>query len=138
MFRQSKLGLAAASSLLALAGTLVTGTGTANATAQAWGGCAAGDICVYSGLNGTGSVCAWDGDDNDWESGAITCSWSSTKKVMSIWNNGTGGPGSYKDVHFFHQANRLGWYGCAAQGWAGNTNGTTGAWLRSHQWWTGC
>ncbi|MGW7411009.1 peptidase inhibitor family I36 protein [Streptomyces sp. NPDC054863] len=139
--KRTRLALAAAGSALALAGTLGAGAGQASAapvTALAWGGCVSGDICVYSGLNGTGDVCAWDGDDNNWRAGAVVCSWSDNKRVMSIWNRGTGGAGSYRHVKFYHSADYKNYYACAAQNFQGNTNGTAGAWLQSHRWVTSC
>ncbi|MFF5768595.1 peptidase inhibitor family I36 protein [Streptomyces tanashiensis] len=135
--KRNRLALAATTGALALGAALATSTGTATA-ATPWQGCAVGDICVYSELNGYGSVCAWDGDDPDWQGGAIRCSWSSTKAVKSIWNRGTGGSGSYRHVKFYFGADSTNYYACAAQGFKGNTGPDAGAKLKSHQWVTNC
>ncbi|MFF8717567.1 peptidase inhibitor family I36 protein [Streptomyces sp. NPDC015184] len=137
-----RLTLAALGAALAMGSALSTGSGTAAAApagAQAaWGGCDVGDICVYTGANGTGSVCAWDGDDPDWTGGAIRCSWAESKNVVSIWNRGMGGAGTLRHVKFYKKANYQDYYGCAAQGFKGNTGPDAGASLRSHKWVTSC
>ncbi|MEV0784965.1 peptidase inhibitor family I36 protein [Streptomyces sp. NPDC050423] len=133
-----RLTLAALGATLALGSALSTGSGAVAATpagtTAAWGGCAVGDICVYSGANGTGSVCAWDGDDLDWRGGTVQCSWSGSKNVLSVWNRGTGGDGSYRHVKFYKGADYKGYNGCVHQGAKGNT----GSHLRSHKWATSC
>lgn len=140
--KRNRLALAAAGGALALGASLATGTGTANATpvsAQAaWYNCDPGEICVYSGSNGTGAGCWWTGDDPDWLAGSIQCSWADTAKVVSIWNRGTGSAGSYRHVKFYHQANYTNYYACAAQGFKDNTGPDGGVWLRSHKWVTTC
>ncbi|MCX5390395.1 peptidase inhibitor family I36 protein [Streptomyces sp. NBC_00094] len=130
-----RLGLAAAFSALAM--TVSLGAGTARA-ADPWAGCYSGDVCVYTGLNGTGSVCAWSGGDNNWSAGPITCSWTLTKNVKSIWNRGTGGVGTYRHVDFFLAADYTSFYACAAQGFKGNTGPDAGAPIRSHYWTDRC
>ncbi|MEV5463624.1 peptidase inhibitor family I36 protein, partial [Streptomyces cellulosae] len=40
--------------------------------------CASGHICFWTGANFTGSKCAWDVADPDWQSGAVRCSWAAT------------------------------------------------------------
>lgn len=135
--RRNKLALAAAGGALALGAALGTGAGTANADvgAQAWGGCSSGEICVYSGLNGTGSMCDWVGNDPDWHTGDERC----TITVKSIWNRGTGGAGAPRHVWFHFGANYTGgYYACAAQNFKGNTGPNGGVRLRSHQWATYC
>lgn len=140
--RSHRLTLAALGAALAVGSALSTGSGamaaTPAGTQAAWGGCAVGDICVYTGLNGTGSVCAWDGDDPDWLGGAIKCSWAGTKNVKSIWNRGTGGAGDYRHVAFYKKADFEDYYACAAQGFKGNTGPDAGVRLRSHEWVTTC
>ncbi|MFE6852822.1 peptidase inhibitor family I36 protein [Streptomyces sp. NPDC057674] len=61
------------------------------APTAAWA-CASGRFCVYSGDNGTGSVCSWSGDDADWHNGATVCSWTGSTRVQSVFNNGTSTP----------------------------------------------
>ncbi|MFB6816801.1 peptidase inhibitor family I36 protein [Streptomyces sp. NPDC056347] len=134
--------LAALGAALAVGGALSTGAGAAAAAPSgsqaAWGGCAVGNVCVYSGSNGTGSVCAWDGDDSDWRGGTVTCSWSRTKNVKSAWNRGTGGAGSLRHVKFYQNANYSVSRGCLKQSLKGNTGGSAGMQLRSHKWATSC
>ncbi|WP_017618241.1 peptidase inhibitor family I36 protein, partial [Nocardiopsis gilva] len=48
--------------------------------------CAKGDFCVWSGKNGTGTRCAWNGNDPDWWGGAVQC--NPHFLVSSYWNNG--------------------------------------------------
>ncbi|MFI8817359.1 MULTISPECIES: peptidase inhibitor family I36 protein [unclassified Streptomyces] len=137
-----RLALAALGAALAVGSALSTGSGATAATSAdaraAWDGCVAGDICVYSGDNGTGSVCAWDGDDSDWLGGAVKCSWAGTKNVHSIWNRGTGGAGSYRHVKFYEKASHAAYVGCVDQNAKGNNGGSAGRQLRSHKWVTSC
>lgn len=124
------------------------------ATQAAWHGCASGDICIYNGLNGTGDVCTWDGNDIDWwtddgsGSSQYLCSWTQPwdyrdGNVKSIWNRGTldAGPANVK---FYFRANYDGYYACAhgptngKPGFQGNTGPDQGAALRSHRWVSSC
>ncbi|MFD5701226.1 peptidase inhibitor family I36 protein [Streptomyces lasiicapitis] len=120
---------------MVLTGVLGTGAGAAGAAPageRAWAGCDYGEICVYSGLNGTGTRCDWYGDDSNWASGAETCS----IRVKSIWNNGK--PEAYRHVNFFFKAGHDDFYACARHGWRGNTGPTNGVKLLSHGWATAC
>lgn len=128
-----KLGLAAAGSALAMAASL--GAGSASAATTAWSGCVSGDICLYSGANGTGSVCVWDGDMPKWTD---VCSWADEKNAVSIWNRGTGGAGTYRHVKFYLGDYYTNFYACAAQGFKGNTGPDAGAPIRSFKWATSC
>lgn len=120
---------------------------------SAWSNCYEGDICVYNGLNGTGDMCSWDGNDRDWYtnegsgSNQWVCSWaqpwdSRPHNVKSIWNRGTlqGGPASVK----FYLTDGT-YYACAhgptadgKPGFQGNTGPDAGAHLRSHMWVSSC
>jgi hypothetical protein len=71
--------------------------------------CTAGNVCFYTGQNGTGSMCKWSNADNDWTAAPVICSWAKTNHVSRI--------------------------GCTRQGVQGNLAGTYQ--LRSHEWTTG-
>lgn len=96
--------------------TLVLGAGTSaagpkvpvaapadvsSASVTAWE-CSVGDFCAWTGLNGTGSRCAWTNADPDWRSGTIQCSWSGSQPVQSYWNRGTST--SYRGVKLYQGA----------------------------------
>ncbi|MFF9149500.1 protein kinase [Streptomyces sp. NPDC014861] len=49
--------------------------------------CPEDSLCFFSGHNGTGDLCVWQGDDNDWASGEEVCAWADTNPVRSIFNN---------------------------------------------------
>ncbi|MFF0741543.1 peptidase inhibitor family I36 protein [Streptomyces sp. NPDC004111] len=105
-------------------------------TRAAWSGCATGEICVYQELNGGGKPCHWDGEDNDWENGNITCSWAGPNMhAKSIWNRGTG---SVSAVKFYKFAYFNDFYACAAKGFKGNTGPDAGVHIQSHKWATSC
>jgi Peptidase inhibitor family I36 len=95
--------------------------------------CPAGDVCFYTGQNGTGSMCKWSVADPDWTSGSIVCSWATTHNVKSVYNHGTSS--SFSGVRYYTQTNYNGSIGCTRQGGQGNLAGTYQ--LRSHQWVTG-
>ncbi|WP_431883069.1 peptidase inhibitor family I36 protein [Micromonospora gifhornensis] len=108
--------------------TLVLASPPTAAQAAAWD-CPSGDLCIWTGTNGTGSRCAWSNADNDWRSGSIVCSWSSTQPYRSVWNRGTSS--SYVAVWIYGGANYTGSYDCIAQGDRfGSSNGRA----RSHRW----
>lgn len=121
--------------------TLLAGLGLGAATAPAQAqpraaayNCPVGYICFYSGDNGTGDRCAWDGNDNDWRNGNIKCSWSADKNVRSVYNNGTSG--SPSTVVYYAGANYETRKGCTTRGKKGNLAGTYK--LRSHRWVSSC
>ncbi|GAA2580396.1 peptidase inhibitor family I36 protein [Streptomyces violaceus] len=94
--------------------------------------CATGDICFWTGANFTGSKCAWDAADPDWQNGAIKCSWAATTNVKSVWNAGTG---DYSGVAYYKGANYTDRVGCTRQQHGGNLAGTYK--VRSHKWISG-
>ncbi|MFI9386013.1 peptidase inhibitor family I36 protein [Kutzneria sp. NPDC052558] len=141
--RIAAVALAALATLVLLVGNASAAESTPavqNVTAQqamsplAWE-CSAGDFCAWTGLNGTGSRCAWSVADPDWQSGSIRCSWSGTSRVQSYFNNGTST--SFRGVKLYAGANYTSLLYCAPQGTAWNVSGG-GSFLRSHQWgnWT--
>ncbi|WP_446047723.1 peptidase inhibitor family I36 protein [Streptomyces olivaceus] len=127
---RTKAGLAAGATVLAGLG-LGAATAPAQATATAYS-CPSGDICFYTGDDGTGDRCNWNGNDNDWRNGAIKCSWAADKKVRSVYNNGTSG----KAVVYYNGADYQTRKGCTTKGKKGNLAGTYT--LRSHKWVSSC
>ncbi|MFJ3891105.1 peptidase inhibitor family I36 protein [Streptomyces rubrogriseus] len=102
---------------------------TASAAPQAWA-CNEGSFCVYSGDNGTGSVCGWSGDDPDWRNGTSVCSWAGGTRVQSAYNNGlSGAPVSAYTAINYGGTKMF----CLAKGERGNLAGV-GTYLRSHTW----
>ncbi|MEU2749347.1 peptidase inhibitor family I36 protein [Streptomyces collinus] len=94
--------------------------------------CASGHICFWTGANFTGSKCAWDVADPDWQSGAVRCSWAATTNVKSVWNAGTS---SSSGVAYYRGANYSDRVGCTRQQHGGNLAGTYK--VRSHRWISG-
>ncbi|MEU9099977.1 peptidase inhibitor family I36 protein [Streptomyces sp. NPDC048361] len=106
----------------------------ASPTASGYSRCAGGEVCFFSGDDGSGSMCSWSGDDADWRNGAVRCSWSADKTVHSIYNHGT--PQTYDTVVYYKGANYSDRVGCTTVGKEGNLAGTYH--VRSHKWVTGC
>ena len=101
-------------------------------TTQAYS-CAAGDFCVWDQLGGVGNRCAWDVADPDWRAGAIRCSWSGVRKVLSAKDNGN--DSRFLAVAVFHGAdyNPNTRFACLQRGVPYDiTEG--GVFLRSHRW----
>jgi hypothetical protein len=97
--------------------------------------CPTGDLCAYSGPDGTGSRCVWSGSDDNWLSGSISCSWAGTKPVLSVYNKGTSP--DYEGVALYLSPNYVDQAFCAQQGTATDFEGV-GVKTRSHQWVTAC
>ncbi|MET8682102.1 peptidase inhibitor family I36 protein [Streptomyces sp. NPDC004647] len=111
----------------------LTMPGTAQAAPAGWSDCPSQHVCFWTGDNGTGQMCYWSGDDPDWRGGSIRCSWSSSKRAQSVFNNGTSGA----SVSYYTGANYGGSRGgCTARGGKGNFVGNSGQgyFLRSHKW----
>ncbi|MEU4643905.1 peptidase inhibitor family I36 protein [Micromonospora sp. NPDC023814] len=121
-------------SILGLPGTANAKAPAGDAAITAAWDCPVGDICIWSGDNGTGSRCNWANADNDWRSGSIACSWSATSPVKSMWNRGTSS--SYTVVALYHGADYSNLWGCLGQN-GGNWTGI-GVYLRSHRWASSC
>lgn len=51
-----------------------------------FGNCPSWDVCFYTGINGSGSMCHWDVADPDWTTGNVKCSWAKTSLVRSMVN----------------------------------------------------
>lgn len=95
--------------------------------------CPSEHVCFWTGADGTGSMCHWSSADPDWQSGSITCSWSATTNVKSIYNRGTAS--DLTGVVYYSGANYATRKGCTKQGVKGNLAGTYK--VRSHQWTSG-
>lgn len=104
----------------------------APATPTAWGACATGNVCFYTGAGGTGSKCSWSIADPDWTSGSSVCSWATTRNVKSVWNRGTS---SATGVAYYLRKNYGNRVGCTRQGARGNLMGTYK--VLSHRWVSG-
>lgn len=94
---------AVATMLLGIASPAAAESAGRDAGTPVWGACAAGNVCFYTGSNGTGSKCSWSVADPDWRTGSIVCSWAATTNVRSVWNNGTSS--SYSGVRYYLSAN---------------------------------
>lgn len=127
---RSKAVVIAGSTLLAGLGLTVAATPAHAAYAD----CKSGNICFYTGDNGTGKMCQWTGNDDDWRNGAIQCSWAADNNVRSVYNNGVSG--TYTAVIYYSGANYQTRKGCTTLGKKGNLAGTYK--LRSHKWATKC
>lgn len=123
-----QMGLFAGTAAAAFVSTLITPT-SASAAPDAWQ-CTPGAFCVYTGDNGTGSVCAWTGDDPDWTSGSSACSWARGTRVQSAFNNGlSGSPVAAYTATSFGGTRAF----CLVKGRKINLSGV-GTYLRSHTW----
>lgn len=91
--------------------------------------CPSGSLCVWPVTDGSSSRCIWSIDDSDWQSGIAICSWSGSKPVKAIYNNGTST--GYSGVCLYANANYTSPQAYLAQGYA-NTNASV--YLRSHRW----
>ncbi|MET9555602.1 peptidase inhibitor family I36 protein [Streptomyces sp. NPDC006645] len=104
----------------------------AAAAPTAWGACAEGNVCFYTGFDGTGSKCTFPVADRDWTQAPLVCSWSQTTNVKSVWNNGTSP--NFTGVAYYQWNNMVekDRKGCTLQGKRGDLAGTYK--LKSHQW----
>ncbi len=121
---------------IAVAAMLLSTGAPANATVTphaSYSDCPAGNVCFYTGQNGTGSMCKWSNADNDWTAEPVICSWAKTNNVKSVYNHGTST--RFTGVVYFTQTNYVSRIGCTRQGVQGNLAGTYQ--LRSHEWTTG-
>jgi peptidase inhibitor family I36 len=95
--------------------------------------CPSGNLCVWPVSDGSRNRCSWVNADNDWQTGTVTCSWSSSSAVWAVYNHGTSS--SYIGVCLYTGANYGGHAYFASQGQ--QVPGFPGARLRSHKWITG-
>ncbi|WP_328767378.1 peptidase inhibitor family I36 protein [Streptomyces sp. NBC_00286] len=95
--------------------------------------CDSGDVCFWTERNFEGRKCSWNAADMDWRSAPVTCSWSATHNVKSVYNAGTSS--RFTGVVYYKGANGNDRAGCTRQQHGGNLAGTYK--LRSHEWTTG-
>ncbi|GKQ40887.1 serine/threonine-protein kinase [Streptomyces sp. A012304] len=104
--------------------------------------CPAKSVCFFSGPNGTGELCDWQGSDPDWLSGEETCMWTVDRPVRSVFYNGDestglGGVAYYRGRDYtpvgldVTRPNNRKRTGCTGQRAQGNLAGTYAP--RSHQ-----
>ncbi|WP_198154079.1 peptidase inhibitor family I36 protein [Catenuloplanes japonicus] len=110
------------------AGSLVAAAPAMAQASAAWE-CPSGNVCVWTEPYGTGSRCNWSDADSDWRSGSISCSWSGSLPVRSIYNNGTSS--SYAGVALYRSSGYNDFYWCVPQGILRNDENV---FLRSHRW----
>lgn len=96
--------------------------------------CPSGDLCVWPVSDGSSSRCTWSNADPDWQSGSVSCSWSSSRPVMVAYNHGTST--SYDRVCLYTGANYTGSAYYIRQG-VQTGPAFPGVKIRSHRWVTG-
>lgn len=132
--RRGRRALVAASLTFATAALGLIAPNAASASAQAAWDCPSGNLCIWTGNNGTGSRCTWSNADSDWYSGSVQCSWADNQVVGSAKNSGTSS--SYNYVILYEGAN-YGYPGyCIEQ--HGGTWANLDVKLRSHRWRASC
>jgi hypothetical protein len=96
--------------------------------------CPSGNMCAWPVSDGSSNRYAWTNADPDWQTGSVACSWSSSRAVMAVYNNGTST--SYDRVCLYTGANYSGsaWY--IRRGVASGPS-FPGVKIRSHRWVTG-
>jgi hypothetical protein len=93
--------------------------------------CSSGNLCVWPVSDGSSSRCSWSNADNDWQSGSVSCSWSSSRPVMAAYNHGAST--SYVGVCLYPEANYGGNVGYLVYR-GQQTPGFPGVKIRSHKW----
>ena len=69
-------------------------------TNASFSSCPPGNLCFFTGPNGTGSMCRWTQVDDDWTRAPTTCSWARTQNVCSIFNRWSGTVDYFRGVGF--------------------------------------
>ncbi|MEV6171805.1 peptidase inhibitor family I36 protein [Streptomyces sp. NPDC051954] len=128
---RTRFVLAGLGASVALTMGAASGAGADVDTAGAYDDCPSSYICAYSGLNGTGTMQKWMGNDANW----LTGDKKFTGTVKSICNRGTEDPNNLETVRFYHEADYVDYYAPAGKGWCGNTQSDgSSVKLRSHKW----
>ncbi|MEE4491413.1 peptidase inhibitor family I36 protein [Streptomyces sp. BE230] len=104
----------------------------AERTAAGYDCCGPGNVCFFSGADGGGEMCAWEGDDPDWADGQNDCSWARTSSAGSSYNNGVADPKGFNHVTYFAEAGLRKRLGCIERGQRRNL--TLMSSVRSHTW----
>jgi Peptidase inhibitor family I36 len=105
---------------------------TRDVSAQALS-CGSSNMCAWPVSDGSSSRCSWSNADPDWQSGSVTCSWSSSRAVWAVYNHGAST--SYAGVCLYSSANYVNWEIWVARGV--QVEGLPGVKIRSHKWVTG-
>ncbi|MGW4208790.1 peptidase inhibitor family I36 protein [Lentzea sp. NPDC004789] len=111
-------------------GVTITAPATNDVSAQALS-CPSGDFCAWPVSDGSSSRCAWAVADPDWQAGSIRCSWSSSRAVQAVFDNGNSS--TYAGVCMYPAANYGGdiaYYVDRGQ----RAPGFPGVKIRSHKW----
>jgi hypothetical protein len=117
-----------AAALMSLLGT-ATAAPASDVSPQALS-CPGGNVCAWPVIDGSSSRCSWSNADNDWWNAPVTCSWSSSRTVKAVYNNGTSP--SYAGVCLYRGANYTSFEVFVAQG--GTKTFVISPLLRSHKW----
>ncbi|WP_217545698.1 peptidase inhibitor family I36 protein [Streptomyces sp. GbtcB6] len=128
--RRGRRALVAAALTFATAALGLIAPSAASASTQAAWDCPSGDLCVWTGIGGTGSRCTWSNADADWYYAPTVCSWADDQVVGSAKNSGTSS--SYNWVILYTDANYTGV--CYAIAQHGGTLPNLNHWFRSHRW----
>ncbi|MDG4864370.1 peptidase inhibitor family I36 protein, partial [Streptomyces sp. T-3] len=112
--------------------------GGENPEAVGYDRCEKTNICFFTEKNGKGDMCAWDGDDIDWNEGEERCGWTTTKEARSVFNNGVGNSDGevYVDVVYFAKPKSRDHLGCVERGTKANFPEPVRP--KSHVWATKC
>lgn len=51
--------------------------------------CPEGNLCAWPNTTGSADRCTWVNRDNSWRDAPVICSWSETRNVQMLYNNGT-------------------------------------------------
>jgi hypothetical protein len=92
--------------------------------------CPGGSVCVWPVVDGSSSRCSWNNADNDWWNAPTTCSWSSSRTVKAVYNNGTSP--NYAGVCLYRGANHTSFESFVPQGQTRTF--AISPLLRSHKW----
>jgi hypothetical protein len=93
--------------------------------------CTSGNMCAWPVSDGSSSRCSWSNADPDWQSGSVTCSWSSSREVRAVYNHGAST--SYTGVCLYPAANyggNVAYYTPRGQ----QDEGFPNVKIRSHKW----
>lgn len=74
--------------------------------------CGWGEICFYTGRDGTGDKCSWTSYDENWSEGSVQCSWAGSQNVCSVFNK------TSVRFEYFRSANYINRIGSTG-GWSG-------------------
>lgn len=92
--------------------------------------CPPSELCAWPNTDGSSSRCTWVNSDTDWRNAPVACSWSSSRPVKAIVDNGTSA--SYIGVCLYQNAGYSTFQVYLAQGYGISSD--TGWSLRSHRW----